>query len=256
MPLSPPDPSLRPSEPGTPAVVGGGVRASIVQSGYLPWKGQFDLIHDADVHVFLDDVQFTLRDWRTRNRIKTERGAAWLSIPVGSHRELCIDEIVLENRQWQAEHWKTLRHTYGRAPHFNRYKAFFEDLYLDRRWASLSELNQYLTRTIAQEFLGIRTRFLDARPLGTQGRKTPRLLEILLKVGATTYFTGPTTRSYLDVEMLARHGIQAIFKDMDGYPEYPQAHPPFEHRVSIVDLLFNAGPEAPAYIWGWREGAK
>ena len=247
-----PQPDSWPPQAGPP---GKGIRAAIIQSGYLPWKGHFDIIHDVDVFVFLDDVQFTLRDWRTRNRIKTTRGPAWLTIPVGSHRDLCIDQVVIPDPRWQARHWETLRCTYGRAPFFARYRGFFEDLYLGRTWRSLSALNQYVTRAIARDFLGIRTEFLDARPLATRGRKTPRLLEILLKLGAATYITGPTTRSYLDVGLLAEHGIRAVFKDVEGYPAYPQAHPPFESKVSIVDLLFNTGPEAPRFIWGWREGS-
>lgn len=231
-------------------------RVAIIQSSYLPWKGHFDIIHDVDLFVFLDDVQFTLRDWRTRNRIKTAQGPAWLTIPTGSHRDLCIDEVRIPDPAWQARHWKTLQHAYGRAPHFARYRPFFEEFYLGRRWESLSQLNQHLTRTIAETFLGIRTVFADARPLGTTGRKTPRLLQILKTCGAEVYITGPTTRSYLDVELLASEGIRSVFKDVEGYPEYPQFHPPFEPKVSIVDLLFQTGPEAPWHIWGWREGGR
>lgn len=235
-----------------PAVGPEGRCVAIIQSGYLPWKGYFDIIHDVDLFVFLDDVQFTLRDWRTRNLLKTPQGPTWLTIPVGSHRDLCIDEIRLVEHHWQARHWATLRHTYGKAPYFGHYRPFFEDLYLGRAWASLSELNQYMIRTISREFLGVRTEFLDARPMGTHGRKTPRLLQILKKCEAKVYITGPTTRCYLDVELLAREGIRTIFKDFDGFPEYPQAHPPFDHKVSVVDLLFNVGPAAPDFIWGWR----
>ncbi len=225
---------------------------AIIQSGYLPWKGYFDIIHDVDVFVFLDDVQFTLRDWRTRNILKTQHGCEWLTIPTGSHRDLCIDEVRLSDDHWQARHWATLRHTYGKAHFFAQYRPFFEDLYLGRTWTSLSELNQHVIRTIAKDLLGLQTEFLDARPLGTQGRKTPRLLQILKKCGADVYITGPTTRCYLDVDLLAKEGIQSIFKDFEGFPEYPQAYPPFEHKVSVVDLLFNVGPAAPEFIWGWR----
>lgn len=231
-----------------------GWRVAIIQSGYLPWKGHFDIIHDVDLFVFLDDVQFTLRDWRTRNRLKTPRGSAWLTIPVGSHRDLCIDEVRIPDPLWQERHWSTLRHNYGHAPFFPLYRNFFEDVYRGHTWESLSRLNQYLTVGIAQDLLGIRTEFMDARPLATQGRKTTRLLQILEKCEAQTYITGPTTRSYLDVDLLAEAGIQAIFKNFDGYPEYRQPHPPFDHFVSVLDLLFNMGPEAPWYIWGWREG--
>lgn len=195
-----------------------GRRVAIIQSGYLPWKGYFDIIHDVDLFVFLDDVQFTLRDWRTRNLLKTAQGSTWLTIPVGSHRDLCIDEIRLANASWQVRHWATLRHTYGKAPYFPHYRAFFEDLYLGRTWESLSALNQHVVRTVAKDFLGLRAEFQDARPLDTHGRKTPRLLQILKKCDATLYVTGPTTRCYLDVALLADEGIQTVFKDFEGFP--------------------------------------
>ncbi len=223
-----------------------------MQSGYLPWKGQFDLMHDVDLFIFLDDVQFTLRDWRTRNRIKTPQGLHWLTVPVGSHRELTIDQVSLPSATWQARHWKTLCHAYGRAPHFARYREVFEAFYLGQTWTSLSAMNQHLTRVIAGDLLGLRTRFLDARPFGTAGRKTPKLLQLLQAVGAEVYFTGPSTRSYLDTDLLAAHGIRTVFKDFSGFPAYPQPPDPFDHGVSVLDLLFRVGPEAPEYIWGWR----
>ena len=46
-------------------------------------------------------------------------------------------------------------------------------------------------------------------------------------------------------------GVNAV--DYSGYPEYPQCYPPFEHNVSILDVLFNVGPDAGWYLWGWRD---
>ena len=47
-----------------------GKTVAIVQSSYIPWKGYFDLINLTDEFILLDDVQYTKRDWRNRNRIK------------------------------------------------------------------------------------------------------------------------------------------------------------------------------------------
>src|SRR4030095_6284230 len=95
-------------------------RVAIVQSSYIPWKGYFDLIRASDEFILLDDVQFTKRDWRSRNRIKTQRGPAWLTIPVrtkGLYKQLIQDTYVSDVR-WGEAHWATLRASYARAPFF------------------------------------------------------------------------------------------------------------------------------------------
>jgi len=227
----------------------------ILQSNYLPWKGYFDLIHDADLFVFHDDLQYTKNDWRNRNRIKTPNGSDWLTIPVGTSEHRLICEVRIADDAWQKKHWNALRQAYATAPHFEAHRAFFEDFYLRRRWTSLSELNQYLVKEISQRFLGMTREFMDSRELALTGRKQERVIELLKKVGATKYISGPAAKDYLEEERFAHEGIELVWKDYGGYPEYPQRHPPFEHGVAIVDLLFNLGPEAPWHIWGWRGAA-
>ena len=228
------------------------MRVAILQSSYIPWKGYFDLIHAVDRFVFYDDVQFTTRDWRTRNRIKTRNGSQWLSIPAGADRDRLIHEVVLEDDQWQRKHWACIIHNYAKAPYFKRYSEFFESLYLARRWRSLSEFNQHATRTIAADMLGITTEFRDSREFPAQGRRQERLISLLSHMGATHYVSGPSASSYLDPGSFVAAGIELSYHDYAGYPEYPQRHPPFEHAVSVLDLLFNVGPGAGLWIWGWR----
>ena len=231
------------------------MRVAINQSNYIPWKGYFDLIHDADVFVFLDDVQFTKNDWRNRNKVKTAQGPHWLSIPVGDDLHRRIAEVALPDPWWQRKHWRTLVQLYGRAPYFETYRGFFEDVYLKRRWENLSELNQYLTRAIATDFLGIRTRFMSSSEMPSPARKQERVLSVLRALGARVYISGPAGKPYIDPARFEREGIELVWKDYSGYPEYPQSYPPFEHAVSVLDLLFHAGPGSPYYIWGWRAAA-
>lgn len=171
--------------------------AVILQSNYIPWKGYFDLIHDANVFVFYDDVQFTVRDWRTRNRIKTPQGLHWLSVPAGSDRNRLICEVVLADDGWQAKHWQTIAQNYRKCPYFGHYRPLFEELYLGHRWDNLSELNQTIIRRIAREALGITTEFRDAREFRAQGQKQDRLLDILGKLapGVTYRALPPRTTS-------------------------------------------------------------
>jgi hypothetical protein len=230
-------------------------RVAVLQSNYIPWKGYFDIIHDVDLFIFYDDLQFTKNDWRNRNRIKAAQGVEWITIPVGQDMNRLICEVELKEATWQAKHWRTLQQNYGRCPHFGLYKPYFEDLYLGRRWTKLSELNQSLIRHIAREFLGLQTEFADSRSWRLSGQKLDRLLDLVTQSGASSYLSGPAAREYIEPERFAAAGVALEWKSYAGYPEYAQRFPPFEHGVSILDLLFNMGPQAPDCIWKWREQA-
>ena len=230
-------------------------RVAIIQSNYLPWKGYFDIIRDVDLFVFHDDLQYTKDDWRNRNRIKTSSGLRWLTIPVGRDEKRLICEVPLPVNNWADEHWRLLKSAYGNAPYFKTYAPFFEEIYRSPRWATLSELNQTLIRRIAHELLGLTTCFEDSRHYQLLAHKQERVLELLRKTGATTYVSGPAAKSYIDEARFKQANIQLIWKNYSGYPKYPQPHPPFEHTVSIVDILFQVGPATPDFIWGWREDA-
>lgn len=232
------------------------MRVVINQSNYIPWKGYFDLIHDADLFIFLDDVQYTHRDWRSRNRIKTRNGLLWLTIPVGSATNRLINQVPLPADDWADPHWQSIRHAYTNSPYFDDYAPFFSKVFAHPPVTTLSGLNQYLITTIAKDFLGITgTKFMDSASLDIRETKQERILAMLKTVGATAYISGPAAKAYLDPDRFADAGIDLQWKDYSCYPEYPQLHPPFEHAVSILDLLFSVGSAASYHIWGWRNHA-
>lgn len=228
-------------------------RVAVLQSNYLPWKGYFDIIHDVDLFIFYDVVQFTKNDWRNRNIIKPVNGPHWVTIPVGTNLRRLIYEVELNDSSWAKKHWNSIRQAYGKAPYFNLYKEFFESVYLGQSWRHLSHLNHFLIRNISSAFLGIKTAFGDARQYEVTGGRQDRLISLLKLVKADVYVTGPSARSYIDDAAFHAAGIVLSYKNYSGYPEYPQYSPPFNHGVSIIDLLFHVGPNAPYYIWGWRD---
>ena len=231
-----------------------GRRVAVLQSNYIPWKGYFDIIHDVDLFIFYDDVQYTKNDWRNRNRIKTRSGAEWITIPAGDDGKRLICEVELADSSWQAKHWRTLSQNYSRTPHFARYAGYFDDFYLGQRWSNLSQLNQTLVRRIASEFLGITTEFADSRTFALAGQKQDRLLDLIAACDAKVYISGPAAKAYLDPQQCEAAGVELVWKDYGGYPEYPQRHAVLEHGVTVLDVLFTVGPDAPYYIWGWRDG--
>ncbi len=225
----------------------------ILQSNYIPWKGYFDLIHDADLFVFYDDVQYTTRDWRNRNRIKTSDGVKWLSVPVNAQRSSLVNEVGISERKWSKQHWETIRHFYSKAPFFKQYRDFFADIYLNNDFTFLSDLNQSIIQRISRDILGITTIFQDSRIYNAGGAKTDRLLDILQKADADIYISGPAARSYIEEDKFKAAGVELTYKEYSGYPDYPQLYDGFDHYVTILDLIFNVGEETPYYIWGWRK---
>lgn len=229
------------------------MRVAAIQSNYLPWKGYFDIIHTVDLFVFYDDVQYTKHAWRNRNRIKTENGVKWLTIPCGASERRLVREVALPGGDWQEKHYRIIEGAYRKAPYWERYKEAFRSVYMDRQWMNLSELNQYLIALISREMLGIKTSFADSGDYSLTGSGQSRLLQLIKKIGADEYLSGPAAKAYIDEEEFARQGVKVLWMNYDWYFLYPQLHGGFDHNVSIIDLLFNVGPEAPRYIWGMRE---
>jgi hypothetical protein len=224
-------------------------RLAVIQSSYIPWKGYFDLIRAADQFVLLDNVQFTKRDWRSRNRIKTKDGLAWLSIPIhtkGQYHQR-IEEARISDDRWAMRHWETIRASYARAPYFEAYAGLFESLYRNPGSDRLSDVNYAFITAICRS-LGISTPIRWSSAFPTREGPNERLIDICRACGATDYLSGPSAASYLDEAAFRAAGITIHLADYRGYPEYPQVHPPFDHAVSALDLLFCTGPKAIDYM--------
>jgi hypothetical protein len=226
-----------------------GKRIAVVQSNYIPWKGYFDLIRSVDEFVLLDDVQYTRRDWRNRNIIKTPDGPMWLTIPVkvkGKYSQP-IREVETDGSSWREAHWRAISHNYARTPYFRDLRESFEQLYLGCRDTQLSHVNHRFL-TVVCDLLGIRTRISWSMDYGLVDGKTERLVALCRQLDAAEYLSGPAARGYISEELFAQAGITLRYADYSGYPEYPQLHPPFNHFVSIIDLVFNVGADAIKYM--------
>jgi hypothetical protein len=222
---------------------------AIVQSNYIPWKGYFDIINRVDEFMLFDDRQYTRRDWRNRNLIKTAQGVHWLTIPVHAkgRYEQRIDETMISDPEWAGRHWKTIASAYAAAPFFDQYREAIEALYKVSGEERLSDVNRRFLDAICG-LLGIRTRLSWSTDYTAEGSRTERLVNLCQLAGATEYLSGPAARAYIEEDRFRDAGIELTYMDYSGYPEYPQLHGPFEHGVSIVDLLFNTGPDAHRYM--------
>lgn len=227
-------------------------RIAIVQSNYIPWKGYFDLIHAVDEFVLYDDMQYTRRDWRNRNKLKTPQGLKWLTIPVdvkGKYYQK-INETVVSDHDWAINHWKTIKQFYSKAEFFKNYENIFADLYLSCDHLHLSKINFRFISAI-NLILGIKTKISWSSDYALEEGQTEKLLGICRQAEANVYVSGPSAKGYFDESLADNYGIQVEWMDYSGYPIYRQLHPPFQHGVSILDLIFNEGPYAMSFIRPW-----
>jgi hypothetical protein len=224
-------------------------RVAIVQSNYVPWRGYFDLIGSVDEFVLLDDAQYTRRDWRNRNRIKTPQGARWMTIAVqvsGRYTQSIYDTLVAD-ADWPERHWDLLRQQYAQAAGFGDAGEFVAELYASVPGLRLTDINRHFLGRIAAH-LGIPTPITLSCDYDPQGTKSERLLDLCLKAGATEYVSGPAARAYLDEALFHDQGIGVSWFGYGPYAEYDQVHPPFDPYVSILDLLLCTGDEAASFV--------
>lgn len=231
------------------------MKVVILQSNYIPWKGYFDLINDADIFVFYDEVKYTKNDWRNRNRIFTKNGLQWLTIPINKDAvKQRISEVLLPDNSWQELHFKSLELGYKSALYYSQLERLMDRIYIAQKWKNLSEMNQSIVKEIS-DYLGIRTRFVDSKSLDLKGDRIDRLINILKQLNATEYISGPTAKVYIEEyeHLFSKNNIKLVYKNYAGYPEYEQLSKPFEHSVSIFDLIANVKIDViKKYIWEWR----
>jgi hypothetical protein len=224
-------------------------KVAIVQSNYIPWKGYFDMIASVDEFILFDDMQYTRRDWRNRNQIKTPQGVQWLTVPVrvkGKYHQT-VRETEIDGTEWAQSHWKALVQNYRRAPHFEEISTWLEPYFLNAAYTHLSILNRMLIEAICG-YINISTKISNSWDYVLQPGKTERLASLCEQAGGTEYVSGPAARDYIEPDLFAERGIALTWFDYSGYPEYPQLWGEFTHGVTILDLLFNCGKDAPLFM--------
>jgi WbqC-like protein len=227
----------------------------ILQPGYLPWLGFFDQMRRADVFVYYDDVQYDTHGWRNRNRIKTQQGPLWLTVPVrhaGLSKPRIVDVEIDGRTNWAKKHVASIRQAYAASPFLKQYMPALEEL-LMRPWARLVDLDTAAAALVG-EWLGIRSRIERASELGIAGGQSERLLNICRHFHASAYLSGSAAREYLDVPLFERNGVDVRWQDY-AHPEYPQLHGAFVPYMSAIDLVLNCGDESRSVLEG-RSGLR
>lgn len=209
------------------------MRVAAVQSCYVPWLGYFELISKCDLFILLDDVQFTRRDWRNRNKIRTKQGDRWLTIPLkqSGNFDARIDEMVVSDPLWMKRHFDILAYNYRTAAGWSRYADELEWCYLDTP-ADLSGINRRFLE-LGMRWLGIGTPLAWSTDYDSGGTKSAKLVDLCRACGATCYLSGPAAKAYLDEPLFNANGISVEWM---AYHDWP--------RLSFLHVLFTSGQDA------------
>ncbi len=224
---------------------------AIHQPQFFPWLGYFHKLDRCDVFCLLDTVQYKKNEFQNRNRIKTAQGLQWLTVPVTYRFPQRIHEVTVNQTvNWQRKHLQTLKTNYSKAPYFGTHIARFEEFY-QQPYELLAEVNVACIRLL-MELLGLKRELVLASSLQVGAQDpTLRLVEICQALEGDCYLSGRDGANYMDLDTFRGHQIEVVFQDFN-HPEYPQCYGPFEPELSVVDLLFNCGPESLTII---REGS-
>ena len=214
------------------------------QPVYIPWLGLFHKIALADQYCIFDIAQYQTKDFNNRNKIKTNNGSIWLSVPVESknHFEKKLKDIKIINNGWHKKHFKSIDLAYKKAPFYKDYIEDIEKLYKEKEYTYLADLN-FASLEFALKALGISMPISKASDYDLEGMKSDLVLDMSKKLGATDYIFGALGKDYADIPSFTESGITPHFQDFI-HPIYPQLHGEFEPYMSVLDLLFNMGPQS------------
>ena len=197
----------------------------------------------ADVFCYLDNVQYKKNEWQNRNRIKTAQNWQWLTVPVRYRFPEKINEVQINNTiRWNKKHLQALITNYSHAPYFNGYISIFEDVF-SKAWEFISDLNIHLIERLKDALQLQDKKTIISSQLKLRDEPTERLIDICKTLGADTYLAGQGAADYMDLGRFEKNGLKVIMQDFK-HPVYPQLFQEFQSHLSIVDLLFNCGPES------------
>jgi len=223
----------------------------ILQPGYIPWLGFFNMMHSADLFIYHTDVQYDKQSWRNRNRIRTAKGFVWLTVPVqiSGHSKSLIRDIRIDGgKNWRRDHLNLLKQNYMKAPFYEYYIDYFEELYANK-WEFLIDVDLEIVNYLIKE-LGISTKVEYSTNFDLKGLKgQDRVLAICEQAGATEYLSGPAGKAIYFEDEFRRKGVDLAWHNYP-HPVYRQQFDGFVPYLSVIDLMFNHGPESMDIIDG------
>ena len=213
---------------------------TVHQPDFLPWLGFFDRWQESNIYIVLDDVQFLRRGWHHRDKIKTQNGVQWLTVPVRkkSRYHQTIKEVRINtDENWRHKPMKSIQAAYRKATNFDLVYGRLSEIY-NMDHDLLISFNMNLLRLCSKMF-GISTPLVFASEFNVKSTGSQRLVDLVKSVGGKEYLTGTGSRDYLDEVLFNKEGINICWQKFE-HPVYKQLHGSFENMLSALDFLMMA----------------
>ena len=220
---------------------------SIHQPQYIPWVPYFSKIHQSDLFVLLDDVQYQKNGLQNRNFIFTQNGVTRLTLSVKGNFGDKINQIALSDKRDLAKHWKSIEQAYGKAPYFGELQSELAEFY-SRDYNLLEDFCSELIKFLC-DYIGIKTKIVKSSAMEKHGEKSTLILSICQQLNATTYLTGRGGLEYLDQQSFEDAKINLKVLEYK-FCDYKQVNnrAEFVRELSILDLVFNVGKNSIEYL--------
>ena len=225
------------------------MKIAISQPTYLPWQGYFALIDYVDEFVFLENIQFNKRSWQQRNKIIYNDKEVFLTIPVKSKGKFDqnIYEVEIDKfDENKLKHINLIKNAYSSCRYFEKYFGGFEKIF-SKNYIKLSELNKDLILHICN-ILGMNTNFSNDKNFNLLSKKKDYLKDICLLKKCSNYISTVGAKNYLgETKYFPDTKIKIDYFDFKDL-KYIQNSKKFIPRLSIIDLIFNLGPDSLKYL--------
>jgi hypothetical protein len=202
------------------------------------------MVRSADMLMYLDDVQYTRRDWRNRNLIMGTDAPQWLTIPVqvAGQYHAKIYEIECANTTWWRSHLSSLDSVYKKYSAYNQFRQQLgSELEKAGELKFLSQVNRHINNWLFS-ILGIHVSCLSSQDFPSSSDKSERLADLCAASGADTYISGPAAQSYLDESLFHRLNLQVAWINYELLPELPEVVRA-SRELSIIHLLATLGTD-------------
>ena len=221
------------------------MRLAISQPTFIPWAGYFSLIDYVDEFIYFDNVQFVKRSWMQRNKIKINDKEFFLTVSVNSKNKYLqkINEVKIDYINFDVDKiLKTIQMNYSKSKYFEQYYDLILSIFKKRK-IYLVDLNIDLIDEICK-ILSIKTKKTSiSKLLDDLSEKNINLLKTICEYrNCNEYVSTIGAKDYMgDIDKFSNTNIKIKFFKYAN-KEYKQLGKKFIPYLSILDLLFNEGP--------------
>lgn len=225
------------------------MKVSIHQPNYLPGIGYFSKISKSDIHLFLDNVEYSKGDFINRNKICINNSEHFLTVPVSKkHSNSLINSIPLPvDSNWKNKHILTITQNYKKCDFYDEFSPPILNC-IQNHEGLLCDLNIKLIKIIC-ELLNISSTFMKSSDFNIDQslKSTERLIYLLKEINGSTYISGFGAKDYMDIDLFSSSGIKIEWNKFNTNP-YKQNSKNFIRNLSIIDILFNVGHKCFFYF--------